>query len=178
MIVFATYAISCSKKYILHIKHLVDVPPEWVTISRHVTIHGKKRFSCWTLDLLCREIQMYKPVSCRKTVISLLCVCMMKLFSPLSFIFINIQDIYHALLKNTAGFMMLALSKKAERCTAKHYPRLSFSLSLWRPFGERDADTVSSLGLILSTKGTKCVLLSFSWTGDGNQKKPHTEFEW
>lgn len=26
--VFATYAINCSKKYILHIKHLVDVPRE------------------------------------------------------------------------------------------------------------------------------------------------------
>lgn len=27
-IFFVAYAISCSKKYILQIKHLVDVPPE------------------------------------------------------------------------------------------------------------------------------------------------------
>lgn len=42
-----------------------------------------------------------------ETVISLLCVCMMKLFSPVSFISINIQDIYLALLKKIAGLSRL-----------------------------------------------------------------------
>lgn len=36
--VFSTYAVSCGKVYIFHIKHLVDVLPEWVTIRRHKTI--------------------------------------------------------------------------------------------------------------------------------------------
>ncbi len=49
MIAFATISLNdifflllmllaCSKKCILHIKHLVDVLPQCVTVSRHVAI--------------------------------------------------------------------------------------------------------------------------------------------